>query len=43
MALEQSDVVAYDFGSIKPEEYYVNLMEGASYEFDEGDFGKFIC
>lgn len=35
---EKIEVIEYDFGSIKPEEYYINLKQGQQYEFDDADF-----
>jgi len=37
------EVSEYNFGSIKPEEYYINKKESQKYEFGDTDFEKFIC
>jgi hypothetical protein len=41
---EKADaIISYDFGSIKPEDYYFDKREGQSYDFDAADFHSFIC
>jgi len=41
--LAQSDVIEYDYGNIEPDDYYVNRMEGGSYDWFDEDFSKFVC